>query len=291
MLDFANFLCCFNNQRIYCLEYECLIISILIFFCNFLGLLVFSWDILSFSCEVIYVLNLPIIIFSIFIISFVIYSTLKGRVTTHEVYKSFSCISLFTSIIYLYLFIIYIISLVQIIKDYSAYLNQNDSDSYSSTEKKTLKNLGNSESRRIWIFISLSCMVPLILSFTNVLLWISIFLRIYYKIYCSFKKEIRKELRKNKNDDKKQFTELKEDSCKNTNIKGISIVIEKDRRHPGMAKMVENGTVNKAKKITGDRTRLRNIKVEYNQLNVNSLEKSERNDKVPEKSSEKMPGI
>jgi uncharacterized Zn ribbon protein len=209
----------------------------------------------------------------------------------HEIYKSFSGISLFASIIYVYLFIIYIICSVQIIKDYSDYLNQNDSDSYSSTEKRTVKHIRNSESRRIWIFISLSCMLPLILSFINVLLWISIYLRIYYKIYCSFQKEIRKELRKHKNIDKQQFTELKEDSCKNTNIKGISIVIEKDRRHPGMAKMVENGTVSKAIRLTGDRTRLRNIKVEYNQLNVNSLEKNERNDKVPEKSSEQMSGI
>ncbi len=274
MCDFANFLCCFNNQRIFCLEYECLFITILIFICNFLGLLMISWDLVKFYCEIIYSVNLPIITFSFVIISLVIFSTLKGRINSNDVYKSFSFISIMITILYIYLFIIYIICSIQIISDYSQNYNMSIYNIFKSKGKEAIKKNEYSQLGYILVIIFFVCILPLILSFVNVLIWMSIYYRIYYKIYCSFKKEIRKELRKQNINDK-QFIEVKEDNLKKVNLTSISIVFKKDR-HPARANNIEDNNINIQKKQLSNRAKNRNFKAEYNQLDANSIDKLER---------------
>ena len=118
MFDFAIFLCCFNNIRIYCLEYTCLITTILIFPFNLLGLIIINWDFIDFLYEIIYSINITILIFCIFIISLTIYSTKTGKITTNDFYKPFTSISLIAISIFVYLFISYGLSAYGIFKDY-----------------------------------------------------------------------------------------------------------------------------------------------------------------------------
>ena len=184
-------------------------------------------------------------------------------------------------ILYIYLFIIYIITSIQIISDYSQNYNMSIYNIFKSKGKEAIKKNDNSQLGYILLIIFLVCILPLILSFVNVLIWMSIYYRIYYKIYCSFKKEIRKELRKQNNNDK-QFNEVKEDNLKKVNLKSISIIFEKDR-HPALAKNNEENNVNIQKKQLNNRVKNRNFKEEYNQLDANSMDKLERKSEKNEK--------
>ena len=142
MFDFAIFLCCFNNKRIYCLEYTCLISSILIFPFNLFGLMIINWNFIEFFYEILYSINITIIIFCIFIISLTIYSTRTGKITTNEFYKPFLTISLITIFIFVYLFISYGLSIYGIFKNYIRILNQNY-DGLSFTQKKKAQKIIN----------------------------------------------------------------------------------------------------------------------------------------------------
>ena len=85
-------------------------------------------------------------------------------------------------------------------------------------------------------------LVPVLFSFINIFLWISIYYRISFRIYCSFNYEIRKELRKEK---KREMTKLEEETVNdNDKNKGnkiekveVSVVFEKDR-HPSYTKNI-----------------------------------------------------
>ena len=254
MCDFAVFLCCLNNNNIYCLEYSCLIISLLISPSYILGLLSIKWDLVTFLCEIFYSINITVSIFVIFIISIVIYSTKFGKITTNDFNISFLSLSIITIFIFIYLFLSNLYCSIQIFKDYIDFKN-NKNNNYvsisSSLEKKKLKIIIKLKST--WICLSISTLLPTILSFINILLWISIYYRISFKIYCSFNKIIRKELREQKKNNK-QFIEFKENSNteknidknkdkNNQNLKNIiTVVIEKDR-HPGENKILSNGRI------------------------------------------------
>ena len=234
MFDFAIFLCCFNNKRIYCLEYTCLITSILIFPLNLLGLIIINWDFIDFLYEIIYSINITILIFCIFIISLTIYSTKNGKITTNDFYKPFTSISLIAISIFVYLFISYGLSTYGIFKDYIRILKQNY-DGLSYSQKKKAKKIIKLKST--WIYISISTIIPTLISIINILLWISIYLRIDYRIYCSFNKEIRKELREQRKKNL-EFKELQENNSVNDMEKNkdkskennfASVIIEKSK--------------------------------------------------------------
>ena len=248
MDDCAIFLCCFNNQRIYCLEYTCLIISIIISPCNLLGLLIINWNLINFYYEIIYSINISLSIFSIFIILIIIYSTKVGKIISIEYHKSFAFISVIASSISAYLFITYALSTFEIFNSYLKFYYNKNKDYYSPKENRKIIKMLNS--KLTWGLVSLSSIIPSILSFINILLWMSIYLRISYKILCSFNKEVRNELRKQKKINK-EFKEFKDDNVKNENGKEknkyqkdlVSIVIEKDR-HPGISIIISNGQNN-----------------------------------------------
>ena len=234
MFDFAIFLCCFNNKRIYCLEYSCLITSLLIFPFNLLGLIRINWNFIEFVYEVIYSINITIAIFCIFIISLTIYSTKTGKITTNEFYKPFKSISLISIFIFVYLFISYGLSSYGIFKNYIRILNQNY-EGLSYSQRKKAKSIIKLKST--WIYISISTLIPALISIINIWLWISLYLRIDYRIYCSFNKEIRKELRKQRKKNL-EFKELQESNSANDMEKNkdkskennfVSVIIEKSK--------------------------------------------------------------
>ena len=234
MFDFAIFLCCFNNKRIYCLEYTCLITSILIFPLNLLGLILINWNFIDFLYEVLYSINITILVFCIFIISLTIYSTKTGKITTNDFYKPFSTLSFIAIFIFVYLFMSYGFSSYGIFKNYFRILNQNY-DGLSYSQKKKAKKIIKLKST--WIYLSISTLIPTIISIINIFLWISIYLRIDYRIYCSFNKEIRKELREQRKKNL-EFKELQENNSVNDMEKNkdkskennfASVIIEKSK--------------------------------------------------------------
>ena len=248
MCDCATFLCCLNNNNIFCLEYTCLIISILIVPLNLLGILIIKWNLIKFYCEILYSVNITISIFSIFIISLVVYSTKIGKIQSDDLYKPFTSISLLAVFIFLYLFLTYSLCSFQIFTDYLIIQNIN----YNIPPKEKDKLLNIIKSKETWIKLSISTVLPLILSFANILLWISLYYRINFRISCSFNKEIRKVLREQRNKNK-QFKQLKEsisindinkekdkDKKKEDLNNFVSIVIEKDRRH---SRFISNGGI------------------------------------------------
>ena len=243
MDDFAIILCCLNNQRIYCLEYTCLIISIMIFPCNFLGLIVIHWNLVHFYCEIIYSINITLALFSIFIISIIIYSTKVGKLISSELNNSFVFLTIMTLILSIYSFITYGLSSFEIFRGYLTFYQQQRYELSPSMEDRVIVKKMNS--KITWILISLSSLLPSILSSINIFIWISIYLRISNRIYCSYNKEIRNEFRKQKkiNKEFKEFQDNKENSDINESQRDknkyqkdlISIVIEKDR-HPGISR-------------------------------------------------------
>ena len=283
MFDFAIFLCCFNNKRIYCLEYSCLITSLLIFPFNLLGLIKINWNFIEFVYEVIYSINITIAIFCIFIISLTIYSTKTGKITTNEFYKPFKSISLISVFIFIYLFISYGLSSYGIFKNYIRILNQNY-EGLSYSQRKKAKSIIKLKST--WIYISISTLIPALISIINIWLWISLYLRIDYRIYCSFNKEIRKELRKQRKKNL-EFKELQESNSANDMEKNkdkskennfVSVIIEKSKN----PKSSSNGIiymndikqyVNNKKEKIGSKNSIYKKKIkEYNKSdNVSSI--------------------
>lgn len=242
MCDCAIFLCCLNNMGILCLEYTCLILSILIFPINLLGILKINWNLIRLYCEIIYSINITIFVFSTFLNGLVIYSTKTRKITSHELHKSFLSITLMIIFIYAYLIITYSLCSFQIIKDYLN-INKIDHLFYSNKEKEKIKEI--LKLKTTWIKIYLFTFLPIILSIINMLIWISIYYRISFKIYCSFNKEIRKVLREQRKKNK-QFQKFDENinsidedinnKNKDKNQKDINnfvfVVVEKDRQNP-----------------------------------------------------------
>ena len=271
MCDCAIFLCCLNLFRIYCLEYACLIISIIIFPLNVFGIFMIKWEVIKLFCEIIYSINIPISIFVIFLISLILYSTKIGKINTSELNKPFTYISIMSICLSIYVFLSYSFCSYQIFKDYLTFVKKNNSKNSPSIENEILNT--KLKVNITWIFLSISTLLPNLLSFINIFLWISIYYRISFKIYCSFNKEIRKELREQRRKNR-QFKELKENNSMNdidTNKEDknkkipkniISVIIEKDR-HPGASGILSNGELF-----------LKN-NININKLNINSIQKNE----------------
>ena len=270
MCDCAIFLCCLNWYRIYCLEYASLIISILIFPLNLSGIFIIKWEVIKLLSEIIYSINIPICIFVIFLISLILYSTKAGKINTSELNKPFTYITIMSLSLSIFLFLSFSFCSYQIIKDYLTF-EKNIIFKASSLENEKIKKKLKLNSTRI--FLCISTLLPTILSFINILLWISIYYRISFKIYCSFNKEIRKELREQRRKNR-QFRELKENNSINdidTNKEDknkknqkniISVIIEKDR-HPGASAILSNGELFVKNNIN------------INKLNINSIQKNE----------------
>ena len=287
MNDCAIFLCCLNNNKIYCLEYTCLIISILIFPLNLLGLLEIKWVLIKFYCEIIYSINITISVFVIFIISLVIYSTNIGKIVTNEYYKSFISISLMSIFIFIYLFITYSLCSFQIFKDYiNIHINNIYNNNYYSSkiEKQKLKDI--LKLKITWIILCISTLLPIILSFINILIWISIYYRIYFRIYCSFNKEIRKELREQRKKNK-QFKKLEENNSindinknKEKNIKNFVCVVNEKDKHPIGSGFISNEgayTKNNSNNNINNNTNKIHKNYQKKQSNQSNIISSERN--------------
>lgn len=250
MCDYAIFLCCFNNNRIYCLEYTCLIFSIIIFPINLLGILVIDWSLVHIFCEILYSINITISIFDIFLISLVIYSTKKRKITINEYYKIYTFLSILAICIFIYLFISYSYCSLHIFKNYIKAFKNTNYYLKNSLDKKHINLVLLKKTS--WIFLLISIFIPIIFSFINILIWISIYYRISFRIYCSFNKEIRKELREQRKKNK-QFKELQENITNNDKDKNkdkkinqknaISVIIEKDR-HPKINSGIYKNSIN-----------------------------------------------
>ena len=249
--DCAIFLCCLNLFKINCLEYTCLIISLFIFLTNMLGIIFVQWNIIKFFTEIIYSINVAICFFNIFIIILIVYSTKIGRITTSEFYRIFSVFSILSTFISIYLFISYSLSSYLIFKDYLFVHHIIQSKKYSNTEIIKLKKIF--KLKITWIIFIFTTILPSILSFITILLWISLYYRISYRIYCSFNKGIRKELREQRKKNI-QYREFQENESKNENdiskdkekqsiknYNNISVIIEKDR-HPA-TKIISGGSI------------------------------------------------
>ena len=296
MCDYANFLCCFNNQRIYCLEYTCLILSIILFPCNLFGLIIIRWEIIEFYCEIIYSINITISVFVIFIISLVFYLTKIGKLTSNEYYRPVGSISIMAIILYIYLFITFSLSTFQISKDYLKYINKQNNHVLKTRSKgKVIKEVINSE--LTWILLSFTTYLPTIISLINILVWISIYIRINYQIECSFNKGIRKHLRELRKNNKTKCQVLQETNSVNENKEKeniqkskkyfVSIVMEKDR-HPQFTKYVPSGENNnqtngqyKAKNQL-NKLKNKNRKGEYIQSDIISSERNFANNNIPQ---------
>lgn len=275
MYDLAIFLCCLNNFRIYCLEYSCLIISLLLFSLNLLGIIIINWNLISFYVEVLYSINISICVFLIFLISIIIYSTKNGKITSNEFYKNFSSISLMAIFIYIYLLLTYSLSSYKIIYDYWKFKKFKCDNNLSNIEQKKIKQFLNL--KLAWILLFISAIIPIILSIINILIWTSIYYRIIFQIYCSFNKEIRKELRTQKKQNR-EFHELNETNSINTNNKRqikeplkhiVSVIMEKDR-HPASIKSNSNGIF----KNNQNRSQQINRSEEFAQSDANSSQRN-----------------
>lgn len=248
-MDLAILLCCFNNFKLYSLEYSCLIISILILPSNLIGLIKIWWNYIEFYGQIIYSLNISISIFSIFIICLIIYSTKDGRITSQELYQTLITLSMMSIIIYIYLFISYSFCLYLTFKNYINIQNQVFvKEKYTNYEIKKMTNALDIKST--WIYASIATISPCLFALINTMIWISIYYRIYFRIFCSFKGEIRKELwgQKRKNKKYEKFQDVNTINSKDNKkcIQGndlVSVIIERDR-HPNISCIISNNTKN-----------------------------------------------
>ena len=182
-------------------------------------------------------------------IIFIILSTTSRRIILNNYYKAFSQIALMLACVFIFLIITFSFCAYFILNDYNKIKkNKYDFDRFNKYERKKINNLV--QDKKYWAILYITNITPILLSFINIFLWISIYYRISFRIYCSFNYEIRIELRKNL---KKEMAKLEEETTneneksKNKNNKAenveISVVFEKDR-HPSFSKNVLN-----AKKI------------------------------------------
>ena len=243
MFDFPTILCCLNYANIYCLEITCLIISILIFPLNLLGIINIKWLFMQYYVQLLYCINLAIVTFTIFMIIFILLSTTSRRIILNNYYKAFGQIAIMLAIIFIFLICSFSVCAYFILNDYNKIKNEKfDLNKFNRLEKKRMKDL--IQNKKYWAILYITNITPIFFSFINIFLWVSIYYRISFRIYCSFNYEIRKELRKSR---KKEMAKLEEETTngndKSKNNKNekveISVVFEKDR-HPSFSKSMLN---------------------------------------------------
>lgn len=241
MFDLPTLLCCLNYANIYCLEISCLILSISIFSLNLFGILEIKWSFMKYFTQILYSINLAVITFTFFMIIFIILSTTSKRILINNYYKAFANISLMSSYIFLYLLLSFSICAYAILSDY-IHIKSNKYDFKDFNKYEIIKIKDLVKNNNYWVLLYILNLVPILFSFINIFLWISIYYRISFRIYCSFNYEIRKELRKEK---KREMTKLEEETVNdNDKNKGnkiekveVSVVFEKDR-HPSYTKNI-----------------------------------------------------
>ena len=234
MYDFPTLLCCLNYANLYCLEITCLIISIFNFPLNLLGILNIKWNFIAFYCQILYSFNLAIITFSVFMIIFILLSTISKRILLNNYYKSFSIISLLNAFLFIFLVLSFSVCALNILNNYYKIKNKKyDFRNFKKFEKKRILDL--IKSKKYWVKLYIATLAPIFFSFLNALIWLSIYYRISFRIYCSFNYEIRNELRKQKKSDMRKLEEETTNDKINNKKKfeniEASVVFEKNR-HP-----------------------------------------------------------
>ena len=234
MYDFPTLLCCLNYANLYCLEITCLIISIFNFPLNLLGILNIKWNFIAFYCQILYSFNLAIITFSVFMIIFILLSTISKRILLNNYYKSFSKISLLNAFLYIFLVLSFSVCALNILNNcYKIKNKKYDFRNFKKFEKKRILDL--IKSKKYWVKLYIATLAPIFFSFLNALIWLSIYYRISFRIYCSFNYEIRNELRKQKKSDMRKLEEETTNDKINNKKKfeniEASVVFEKNR-HP-----------------------------------------------------------
>ena len=234
MYDFPTLLCCLNYANLYCLEITCLIISIFNFPLNLLGILNIKWNFIAFYCQILYSFNLAIITFSVFMIIFILLSTISKRILLNNYYKSFSKISLLNAFLFIFLVLSFSVCALNILNNYYKIKNKKyDFQNFKKFEKKRILEL--IKSKKYWVKLYIATLAPIFFSFLNALIWLSIYYRISFRIYCSFNYEIRNELRKQKKSDMRKLEEETTNDKINNKKKfeniEASVVFEKNR-HP-----------------------------------------------------------
>ena len=234
MYDFPTLLCCLNYANLYCLEITCLIISIFNFPLNLLGILNIKWNFIAFYCHILYSFNLAIITFSVFMIIFILLSTISKRIILNNYYKSFSKISLLNAFLFIFLVLSFSVCALNILNNYYKIKNKKyDFRNFKKFEKRRILDL--IKSKKYWVKLYIATLAPIFFSFLNALIWLSIYYRISFRIYCSFNYEIRNELRKQKKSDMRKLEEETTNDKINNKKKfeniEASVVFEKNR-HP-----------------------------------------------------------
>ena len=234
MYDFPTLLCCLNYANLYCLEITCLIISIFNFPLNLLGILNIKWNFIAFYCQILYSFNLAIITFSVFMIIFILLSTISKRILLNNYYKSFSKISLLNAFLFIFSVLSFSVCALNILNNYYKIKNKKyDFRNFKKFEKKRILDL--IKSKKYWVKLYIATLAPIFFSFLNALIWLSIYYRISFRIYCSFNYEIRNELRKQKKSDMRKLEEETTNDKINNKKKfeniEASVVFEKNR-HP-----------------------------------------------------------
>ena len=234
MYDFPTLLCCLNYANLYCLEITSLIISIFNFPLNLLGILNIKWNFIAFYCQILYSFNLAIITFSVFMIIFILLSTISKRILLNNYHKSFSKISLLNAFLFIFLVLSFSVCALNILNNYYKIKNKKyDFRNFKKFEKKRILDL--IKSKKYWVKLYIATLAPIFFSFLNALIWLSIYYRISFRIYCSFNYEIRNELRKQKKSDMRKLEEETTNDKINNKKKfeniEASVVFEKNR-HP-----------------------------------------------------------
>ena len=243
MFDFPTILCCLNYANIYYLEITCLITSVLIFPLNLIGIIKIKWLFMQYYAQILYCINIAIVTFTIFMITFIILSTISRRIILDNYYKAFGQMAIMLACIFIFLICSFSLCAYFILNDYNKIKNDKfDPNKFSRFERKKMQRL--TLDKRYFAILYITNIGPIILSFINIFLWVSIYYRISFRIYCSFNYEIRNELRKTR---KKEMAKLEEettngnDKPKNNKIEKveISVIFEKDR-HPSFSKSMIN---------------------------------------------------
>lgn len=252
MFDLYKLLCCFNSRKLYCLEVTAIILTIISLILSVIDVMILLSHYSKPYFQVFTIINVAVIIYCIFLISFVFYYT-NNKVVNSDKNSDFLCMSVMACVLFFYLTGSYLFISV---KEIQIYLSYKKNPEYLQISKGL-----NNHLIIIAIISSILAFFGLILIF----LWISITVRIKYKIYCSFTKSIRMLVNKNftenknlpENETNKQDNENNKDKKTIDGDDLVSVVIVKNKKYDSwelssdiiLANNPLDKTENKAKKI------------------------------------------
>ena len=238
MVDFALLLCCFNKYKLNCLEMVCLIKSFISFVLSLSGLITIKWPNFSNFFQVLYSVGFVFIFFGFILILVFVYFSKKGKILSEEYRNIFKAFSLMQTFLTFSTSVMFFILVIQLTINYKKTIFIFIKKQKNSNFQKNLV-VENPNILKSLIILYSTAIVTAVLSFINILIWISIFYRINYRLYCSYTKQIRKMVIQENN---KLIKEISEKSTKNSSNSNnnenkekeqdiISVVIEKSR-HP-----------------------------------------------------------